>query len=209
MSMRLDDITFQEAIDSLRQADADLDAIYLRFGPPPLWAREPGFPTLVRIILEQQVSLASAAAAFGRLEARISTVTPAGLLGLSEAEFKDCGFSRQKAGYARGIAQDILDGRLDLDALAGMDDDEALETLVKVRGIGPWSADIYLLMALGRADIWPRGDLALARSLQRIKHLASLPAIDEMKKISRMWKPWRAVAARFLWHDYLSRNPGG
>lgn len=207
--MRLNDITFREAIAVLRQADAELNAIYLRFGPPPMWAREPGFPTLVRIILEQQVSLASAAAAFGRLEALVSPITPAGLLALSDAELKDCGFSRQKAGYVRGMAHDILEGRLDLDTLAGMDDDEARNTLVRVRGIGLWSADIYLLMALGRADVWPRGDLALARSLQRVKQLASLPSIEEMDGISRTWKPWRAVAARFLWHDYLSRiSPG-
>ncbi len=204
----LDEITYRRSIQVLNRLDPDLNAICRRFGPPPIWVREPGFPTLVRIILEQQVSLASAAAAFSRLEALLSPVTPAGLLALDDDELKACGFSRQKSGYVRGVASEILEGRLDPDALALMDDEDVRDSLIRVRGIGPWSADIYLLMALRRADIWPRGDLALARSMQRVKNLPSLPSNEEMDEISRAWKPLRAVAARFLWHDYLSRQAG-
>jgi DNA-3-methyladenine glycosylase II len=203
--MILDDYTYPQAIDELRRIDPDLDRIYLQFGPPPMWAREPGYPTLVRIILEQQVSLASAAAAFDKLAARINPVTPENLLSLDDETLKACGFSRQKTGYARGLAADILEGRLDLAALREMEDDQAHAAIVKVRGLGLWSADIYLLMALLRPDIWPRGDLALAQSMRRVKNLASLPTCEEMDEISKLWRPWRAVAARFLWHDYLSR----
>jgi DNA-3-methyladenine glycosylase II len=203
--MILDETTYPLAINALCQADPDLARIHDLYGPPPLWAREPGFATLVKIILEQQVSLSSAQAAYDKLTAMVSPLTPGGLLGLDDAAVKTCGFSRQKAGYARGLAEDILSGRLDLAALAGMDDHEARAALIRVRGIGPWSADIYLLMALLRADVWPRGDLALAQSLRRVKDLPGLPSSQEFEDIGQIWRPWRAVAARFLWHDYLSR----
>jgi DNA-3-methyladenine glycosylase II len=203
--MILDETTYPLAIHDLCQADPDLARIIEQYGPPPLWSREPGFATLIKIILEQQVSLSSAQAAYDKLNAMVSPLTPDGLLELDEAAMKACGFSRQKAGYARGLAEDILAGRLDLPALAGMEDHEARAALIRVRGIGPWSADIYLLMALLRADIWPRGDLALAQSLRQVKNLPSLPSPEEFEEIGQIWRPWRAVAARFLWHDYLSR----
>lgn len=203
--MVLDEITYARAIHVLCQIDPDLNSIHAQFGSPPMWAREPGYPTLVHIILEQQVSLASAAAAFDRLGKRLSMVTPEGVLSLSDEELKACGFSHQKTGYARGLAEDILSGRLDLPGLQGLDDEEVRETLIRVRGIGRWSADIYLLMALMRADIWPRGDLALAQAMRRVKGLEKLPSNDEMEEIALAWRPWRAIGARFLWHDYLSR----
>jgi DNA-3-methyladenine glycosylase II len=168
-----------------------------------MWEREPGFPTLVHIILEQQVSLASARAAFERLRAAASPLTPESLLSFDDVTLKRIGFSRQKAGYARGLATALLEGRVDLTAIAGMHDSAAHAALIGIKGIGPWSADIYLLMALRRPDIWPAGDLALAVAAQRLKRLPSLPAPAELAELGEAWRPWRAVAARLLWHYYL------
>lgn len=173
---------------------------------PPLWARRPGFSALVRIILEQQVSLASARAAFERLRASVDRLTPRSFLELDAATLRRAGFSHQKADYCRSLAQEIVAGRLRLADLARMDDDSAHRRLTGLRGVGRWTADIYLLMALGRPDIWPRGDLALAKATQRVKQLTRLPTDEELSEIAATWRPWRAVAARLLWHDYLSRG---
>jgi DNA-3-methyladenine glycosylase II len=180
-----------------------------RLGPPPLWAREPGFPTLIHIILEQQVSLASARVAFERLKAACapSTRTPERFLSFDDAELKAIGFSRQKTLYSRHLADAILQGRLDLDALARMPDEAVHTALLQLKGVGPWSASIYLLMALGRPDAWPSGDLALAVAAQRVKRLPSRPTPGDLEAMSEAWRPWRAVAARVLWHYYLSGSP--
>jgi DNA-3-methyladenine glycosylase II len=158
---------------------------------------------LIHIILEQQVSLASARAAFNRLCACVSPLTPASFLTLDDNTLRNTGFSRQKAGYSRHLAQAILAGDLDLDAVARQDDAGARAMLLALKGIGPWTADIYLLMALRRPDIWPAGDLALQIAMQRVKRLASRPTLAEMETLAEPWRPWRAVAARLLWHRYL------
>jgi DNA-3-methyladenine glycosylase II len=173
-------------------------------GPPPLWARTPGFATLVHIILEQQVSLASARAAFERLKAATNPLSPQGFLELSDAQLLKIGFSRQKAGYCRGLANDLLSGRLDLQALPALDDDQARRALLAVRGIGPWTAEVYLLMVLLRPDAWPSGDLALATGAQQTLGLAARPGRDELDALSQAWRPYRAAAARLIWHAYLS-----
>lgn len=201
----LDAPTLHEAAHRLAQADADLAAVLDRRGPPPLWAREAGFATLVHIILEQQVSLASARAAFDRLGAALGVVTPGRLLQLDDATLKAIGFSRQKTHYARLLARAVLDGRLDLERLAEEDDATVKTELVKLKGIGPWSADIYLLMALRRPDAWPSGDLALAVAAQQVKRLPARPAPADLEALAEAWRPWRAVAARILWHHYLSQ----
>ncbi len=185
---------------------AELGFIFATFGPPPLWAREPGFPTLVHIILEQQVSLASAKAAFDKLHATIQPVTPQRFLTLDDAELKTIGFSRQKTLYARLLAEAITDGALDLTALPTMNDEAVRETLTKLKGIGNWTVDIYLLMVLLRPDVWPKGDLALAVALQKLKKMKARPTPDELEAIAENWKPHRAVAARMLWHYYLSER---
>jgi len=192
------------ATRDLTTRDPDLAAVVDRYGPPPLWAREPGFHTLIHIILEQQVSLASAQAAYDRLVAATGRLTPERFVGLSDAELKAVGFSRQKAAYGRGLAHTLLDGRLDLSSLANLDDAAAKSWLMAVKGIGSWTADIYLLMVLRRPDTWPSGDLALASALQRVKRLRSQPTPERLERAGRSWKPWRAVAARILWHYYLS-----
>jgi DNA-3-methyladenine glycosylase II len=198
--------TFIQGISHLTDIDPDLARIVSKFGFPPIWAREPGFPTLVLIILEQQVSLASARAAFTRLLEAASPLTPRHLLGLTDRKLKAIGFSRQKASYCRELAKAILNGEIDLSGLKRMEPTTAREKLMERRGIGGWTADIYLMMALLKPDIWPCGDLALAAAVQEVKKLPSRPSPEQLNQISRPWRPWRAVAARILWHHYLSKK---
>ena len=186
--------------------DADLEAIVGRYGPPPLWDRAPGFGTLVHIILEQQVSLSSAKAAYDRLLAATDPLTPDAFLRLGDAELLAIGFSRQKARYGRALASRILDGALDLDSLDALDDDGVQVALEAVPGIGRWTSTIYLLMVLGRPDVWPTGDIALATAVAQSKGLPGRPDPQTLMQIGEAWRPWRSVAARLFWHDYLARR---
>ena len=205
MSVRfLSKRSLRSATRRLTAQDSDLAAIVSVYGPPPLWAREPGFPTLIHIILEQQVSLASARAAYHRLVSATGQLAPERFLALRDEELKSIGFSRQKTAYGRGLAEAILDGRLDLALIETLDDSEAKARLIAVKGIGSWTADIYLMMGLRRPDTWPNGDLALAVAVQRVKRLRKRPTPERLQKIGEAWRPWRAVAARILWHYYLS-----
>ena len=199
-------MTLLRGVKELATRDAHLAGVAERFGPPPLWGRPPGFATLVRIILEQQVSLASGRAAYARLQAAAGRVTPGRVACLSEARLRRHGLTRQKATYCRGLACLIVDRKLTLTDLAQLDDRAVRETLLQVPGIGPWTADIYLLMALRRPDIWPVGDLALAKSAQQVKRMPSTPSQEGLCRMARAWAPWRAVAARILWHAYLSSD---
>ena len=202
----LDQANFARGVRELAERDADLATVVKRYGMPPLWVREPGFPSLVYIILEQQVSLASAKAAFDRLNAAARPLTPGRFLKLSDVELKRIGFSRQKTRYARLLAMEIQKRRLDLRAMHALPDDAARERLLALKGIGPWTADIYLLSALRRPDIWPVGDLALATAVQEVKRLRERPSPERLEKMSAPWRPWRAVAARLFWHHYLSKR---
>ena len=175
-----------------------------RWGIPPLWDREPGFLTLIHIILEQQVSLASAQAAFDRLKALTDIVTPEFFLTLDDDTLKQIGFSRQKTRYGRLLSEAILNGSLDLLAMTQQSDEAVFNTLTSLKGIGPWTANIYLLMVLCRPDIWPVGDVALATAAKEVKHLPQRPSQDDLLKMSVDWQPWRSAAARILWHHYLS-----
>jgi len=175
-------------------------------GPPPAWRREPGFATMVRIILEQQVSLASAKAAFERLTETVECVTPERFLTLTAAELKSIGFSHQKMSYSRNLADALLTGVIDFHDLVNLDDDQVRAVLTSIKGIGIWTANIYLLMAMERPDIWPRGDIALAEAYRRLKGLANRPTNSEMEQVSNKWRPWRSTAARILWHYYLSQK---
>lgn len=205
MEQPLDDRSLHEAVTALAVRDEDLAAIVARHGMPPLWPRTPGFPTLMLMILEQQVSLASARAAYNRLEAALGTVTPAGFLQLDDGALRAIGFSRQKSGYGRHLAQAMVEGRFDPSALAAMGDDDVRKTLTQLKGIGPWTAEVYLLMVLRRADAWPVQDIALASAAQEVKRLPRRPTPEELGRLGEAWRPWRAVAARLLWHHYLSR----
>lgn len=194
------------AVEQLAARDTDLAGIVARHGPPPLWDREPGFPTLLHIVLEQQVSLASARAAFDRLRLAADPLTPARFLALTDAEMLAIGFSRQKARYGRALAEAIDSGALELDALPGLDDDAVHKVLQAIPGIGPWTSTIYLLMVLGRPDVWPAGDMALQAAVAEVKGLGHRPDAAEMVSLGAVWRPWRSVAARLFWHDYLARR---
>lgn len=202
----LDERSFAAAVAELCAADPDLAAIVERHGVPEFWAREPGFSTLVLLILEQQVSLASARAAYGRLVARLGVLTPRGVLESSDEELRADGFSRQKNRYVRALAAALEEGALDLDALAAQEDTEARDALVALPGIGPWTAEVYLLSALRRPDTWPTGDIALQEGARRAKRLDLRPSPVELEAIGEAWRPHRATAARLLWHLYLSEN---
>lgn len=190
----------------LSAMDADLSIIFQKYGTPPLWAREANFATLIHIILEQQVSLASALSAFNKLKERLVEITPENLVGLSDEELKACYFSRQKTVYARELSKAILDGKLDVNNLQNLPNEEVKSQLKQIKGIGDWTADIYLLMALLRADVMPKGDLALHVAYQKLKDLPNRPTSDEFIKLAEKWSPYRAVAARLLWHFYLSER---
>lgn len=202
-----------DAVELIAERDPDLARIVARHGPPPAWRREPGFATLVQIVLEQQVSLASARAAYRRLAGVVGLIEPARVAVIDAAQAGAAGLTRQKHRYLVAMAQSVLGGRLDLASVATQSDDDARSTLMAVPGVGRWSADVYLLLALRRADIWPAGDLALATSVQYVKRLPRRPGPDEMARLAEGWRPCRSVAARLLWHSYLSgdraRQPGG
>ena len=195
------------ACKALALHDPALGRVHASLGTPPIWQREAGFATLVHIILEQQVSLASALAAFNKLKAACDAITPRAFLGLSDETLKAIGFSRQKARYCRLLAEAVESRTLDLDALAALNDDAVREGLTSITGIGIWTANIYLLMVLLRADVWPRGDIALQTAWQRLNGLPVRPSADNLAIIAEGWAPHRAVAARLLWHYYLSGMP--
>jgi len=186
--------------------DADLARIHAELGTPPQWFRDPGFPTLIYIILEQQVSLASARATFTRLLSLAAPLTPQSFLALDDAQLKATGFSRQKIAYGRNLARSISDGQLKLESFNEMNDREVKAEMVRVKGIGSWTADIYLLMALRRPDAWPGGDLGVVVAVQEVKRLPARPSAIELAAFSAPWRPWRAVATRLLWHYYLNRR---
>lgn len=191
--------------EELAERDQDLAFVYSSFGLPPLWLREATFATLLHIILEQQVSLASARSAFNKLSEKLDgEITPENVLALSDAEMKAAYFSRQKTVYARDLAAKISEGKLDLESLKNLPDEQVKIELKQVKGIGEWTAGIYLLMALLRPDVMPKGDLALHAAWQKLTKLDVRPNADEFLKIAERWKPFRAVAARLLWHFYLS-----
>jgi DNA-3-methyladenine glycosylase II len=190
----------------LASRDRDFALVLETLGSPPIWSREAGFPTLLQIILEQQVSLAAAKAVFNRLCGVVVPLTPENFLKLDDLQLKEIGFSRQKIVYGRALADAIATGQLDLTQLETMDEAMIRTELKRIKGIGDWTVDIYLLMALQRPDVFPKGDLALAIALQKLKGLEVRPTPQELEAIAESWRPWRAVAARILWHYYLN-NP--
>jgi DNA-3-methyladenine glycosylase II len=182
------------------------DSVYKAYGTPPLWDREPGFGTLLNIILEQQVSLASAKACFDKLTSHLGEVTPASLLTVNDTDLKVIGFSRQKAAYARHLSEAIINEHIDLDGLHKLPDVEVKAALMRLKGVGEWTSDIYLLMALLRPDVMPKGDIALHEAYKRLSGADKRPGSDEFLEIAEAWKPYRSVAARLLWHFYLSEK---
>ncbi|HEY8185023.1 MAG TPA: hypothetical protein VIF64_03080 [Pyrinomonadaceae bacterium] len=202
----LTEITLAVAAKALAERDRDLASILDNLGPPPLWARRPGFATLVKIILEQQVSLSSAASMFSRLKKNVVPFQPARMLELGETHLKSQGLTRQKTAYCLHLAQSLTDRRLRLAQIARMSDVDAKAALLELKGIGPWSADIYLLMALGRPDIWPTNDLALAVAVTELRQLRKRPNSNQLAEMAQAWRPYRSVAARMLWQYYLAKR---
>ena len=205
--MILNEEAFFQGVRFLADRDEHLANVVKTYGQPRLWVRDPGFPTLVYIILEQQVSLASAKAAFDRLNGIVRRpLTPRRFLKLTNAELLRIGFSRQKTLYTRLLAESLSRRYFDLGDLHDLEDDAVRKMLTTFKGIGKWTADIYLLSALRRPDIWPTGDLALATAVQEVKRLRQRPSPERLEKMSATWRPWRAVAARLFWHHYLSKR---
>jgi DNA-3-methyladenine glycosylase II len=182
-----------------------LAIVYQKYGPPPLWDRPRGFPTLLQIILEQQVSLASAKACYDKLRSRIEDVTPEILLRSTDAELRADGFSRQKTAYVRHLAEAVLEKRIDLNGLDEMSDSEVKTDLIKLKGVGEWTSDIYLLMAMLRPDVMPKGDVALHTAWHKLSG-EPRPTSEGFLEIAERWIPYRSVAARLLWHFYLSEK---
>lgn len=206
MRVVLTQTSYRAAAEELAGRDEALGTVVRLHGLPELWVRPPGFATLLLLILEQQVSLASAKAAYDRVDRRLEGVTPAGLLRLSDEELRADGFSRQKTRYARALASALVGGELDLELVSELDDDGARQALVALPGIGPWTAEVYLLSALRRPDTWPVGDIALQEAARRALGLDARPSPTELEEIGERWRPHRATAARLLWHLYLSER---
>ncbi len=223
MNLTFNKDNYHSIIDGLTARDRHLARIVATYGYPPMWRRAPGFATLVLIILEQQVSLASAFAAFEQLRNKIGTITPAAVLALSDAELRACYFSRQKTVYVRELAMALLSGELDLDALPGLHEEEIRVKLKKIKGIGDWTVDVYLIFVLQHADHFPFGDVALVNSLkfemeagkssetnpEKINANVSKDKDaqrEELVKITDGWRPHRTIAAMLLWHAYIQRK---
>jgi len=201
---RLTNETLKAATEALAARDRHLASIYQIHGTPPMWGRRPGFTTLLRIVIEQQVSLVSARAMFERLKSNIEPFTAAGFIEAGEAYLRSLGVTRQKAHYCVQVAHAFTNGHLD--KIVRMNDEDAHGTLLSIKGVGPWTANIYLLMALKRPDIWPDGDVALATAVGKLRKINPRPAFTELAQIADSWRPYRSVAARMLWQYYLAER---
>ena len=197
---------FCSLCDKLIAKDKNLRSIFKEYGYPPLWTRTASFQTLVHIILEQQVSLASARAAMKKLKSRLGVITPGKLLALSDEELKACYFSRQKIVYAKCLAQAILSKQINLRALATLEDAEIRQQLKTIKGIGDWTVDVYLLFALQRTDVFPLGDLAMVNALKEIKQLPKETRQENLLTLAEPWRPYRSIATMLLWHYYIEKR---
>ena len=197
---------FRPLCDKLARRDPHLRGILREQGYPPMWTRPNNFQTLVLTILEQQVSLAAAYAAFKKLKEKTGFVTPSKILSLTDEEMRACYFTRQKMGYARELAIAVHGKRVRLKQLAMLPDEEVREQLIQLKGIGHWTIDVYLMHALRRTDLFPLGDIALVNSLKHVKQLHPHVSKEEMLAIAEPWRPYRTIAAMILWHDYIRRK---
>lgn len=200
--------SFKTICDQLAKADKELSLIVETYGYPPMWTRPNSFETLVHIILEQQVSLASALASLKQLQERTKGLSPRKIMALSDGEMRACYVSRQKTGYIRGLAEAILKRKLVLEDLESLSNDEVRAKLTSLKGIGNWTADVYLMFVLQRADLFPVGDLAAVNALKRAKALPVDTTKEKIVEVAAHWKPYRTVATMILWHFYLSTPKG-
>jgi DNA-3-methyladenine glycosylase II len=197
---------FHEICLQLAEKDKALKTIMDTYGLPPMWTRPAIFQTLILTILEQQVSLASAYAAFKQLKKKIGFVTPKKILLLTDAELRACYFSRQKIIYARALATAVVSKEIDLKKLRHSTDEEIRTALKQIKGIGDWTVDVYLMHALQRSDLFPLGDVALVNSLKEVKQLHPKAGKEEMLAIAENWRPYRTVASMMLWHAYIQKK---
>ncbi len=197
---------FKTICNKLAAKDADLKAIIKQYGHPPMWTRPNIFQTLILTILEQQVSLAAAYAAFKKLQEKIGYVTAAKILRLTDDEMRACYFTRQKMGYARILAEAVLSKKIVFKKLATLPDEEVRHILIQLKGIGNWTIDVYLMHALQRTDLFPLGDIALVNSLKETKQLPKDISKAEMLAIAKPWQPHRTIAAMILWHAYIKKR---
>jgi DNA-3-methyladenine glycosylase II len=198
------DPALAKALRTLSRRDADLARARRLSGPLPDRRRDPGLATLMRIVVEQQLSVASANAIWGRVIGAADPFTADAFLALQDGHLRTLGLSRPKALYCRELAAAVRDGRLDFVALDSMDDEAALAHLTAIKGIGRWTAEIYLLFALGRPDVWPAHDLALQAAVADLKGLDARPDWKAMDKLAEPWRPYRGTAARLLWRYYAA-----
>lgn len=206
MHITFDGQHYRSICNRLAKKDKHLYSIIKQFGYPPIWTRRPNFQTLIHIILEQQVSLASARAALNKLKERIGTITPEKLLALSDEELRACYFSRQKTVYARALGNAIVSRQIILKTFSDLDDAEIRSQLKTVKGIGDWTVDVYLLFALKRADVFPLGDLAMVNALKEVKQLPRETKQEELLKLAEKWRPYRSIATMLLWHYYIEKR---
>lgn len=195
---------YHSLCDALAAKDKDLRGIIAAHGYPPFWTRPNSFETLVLTILEQQVSLASAYAAFKRLKERLPKLTPKNFLTLSDEDLRSCYFSRQKIVYVRGLAQAIVSKQISLKSFEAKEDDEVRRELIALKGIGNWTVDVYLLHTLQRTDVFPIGDIALVNAIRMIKEKPL--GKEEILKLSQKWKPYRSIATLIFWHYYIIKR---
>lgn len=200
------DESLRAPLDALAALDDDMARAYRACGLPPRRRRPQGFTGLVHIIVSQQVSVHAARAIVGRLEAACSSLTPESVRALGEDGLRAQGLSRPKVRYVLSLADDVSAGRIDFDAIDSLDDDGVIDHLIQAKGVGRWSAEIYLLFALVRPDVWPAADLAIQEALKRLKRLKRRPDEARTRKLAKPWQPYRSAAARFLWHYY--HHPG-
>jgi DNA-3-methyladenine glycosylase II len=205
MPQQFSQANFHTLCDQLAARDTDLAAIIRDHGYPPMWTRPNSFETLVHIILEQQVSLASALSALNKLKEYVTHLTPASIIPLTDDQMRACYVSRQKAGYIRYLAQQLHSGQLNLGQLEHLPDDDVRAQLITLKGIGHWTIDVYLMFVLRRADIFPIGDLAAVNALKKVKGLPADTTKEEMITVAAQWQPHRTIATMLLWHDYLSK----
>ena len=194
---------FQPLCNKLAEKDLIFKDILQQHSYPPMWTRPASFATLIHIVLEQQVSLESARAAFNKLKEKIGQITPAKLLQLSDEELRACYFSRQKTVYARHLAAAFISKKIQLNKLNASHDDIVRGILKQVKGIGDWTADGYLLFVLQRTDVFPIGDLAMVNALKEIKQLPAHTSREDILTIAEPWRPYRSIAAYLLWHHYI------
>jgi DNA-3-methyladenine glycosylase II len=197
---------FHSFCDHLSRKDKDLKNIIREYGYPPMWTRPNTFQSLILTILEQQVSLASAYAAFKKLRQKIGTITPQKILALTDEELRSCYFSRQKTIYARELAKAIVAKEINLKKISMSDDEMIRLVLKKIKGIGDWTVDIYLIQVLQRANVFPLGDIALVNSIKHVKNLPHHTGKEELTKLSQRWHPYRTIATMLFWHHYIKRK---